>query len=70
MRNDMLPYDFGDIQTTKVMANTYLQNILLHVLANIFLTIFSFNNLNKWTIKELIHWKFKGLNLKEKVLRF
>lgn len=47
MRNDMLPYDFGDIQTTKVMANTYLQNILLHVLANIFLTIFSFNNLNK-----------------------
>lgn len=47
MRNRMLPYDFGDIQTTKVMTNTYLQNILLHVVANIFLTIFLFNNLNK-----------------------
>lgn len=68
MRNRMLPYDFGDIQTTKVMTNIYLQNILLHVVANIFLTIFLFNNLNKWTIKEL--WKFKGLNMAEKVSRF
>lgn len=68
MRNRMLPYDFGDIQTTKVMTNTYLQNILLHVVANLFLTIFLFNNLNKWTIKEL--WKFKGLNMAEKVSRF
>lgn len=70
MRNRMLPYDFGDIQTTKVMTNAYLQNILLHVVANIFLTIFLFNNINKWTIKELIHWKFKGLNMAEKVSRF